>query len=80
MINPDIKIWCTYHMPEQITEYNIKETDIIKLFYSDNESLKEENINDLNRYLSEIVKIKSILNMLAFVIIEDILIVLILIL
>ena len=41
MINPDIKIWCTYHMPEQITEYNIKETDIIKLFYSDNESLKE---------------------------------------
>lgn len=55
MINPDIKIWCTYHMPEQITEYNIKETDIIKLFYSDNESLKEENINDLNRYLSEIV-------------------------
>lgn len=55
MINPDIKIWCTYHMPEQITEYNIKETDIIKLFYSDNESLKEENVNDLNRYLSEIV-------------------------
>ena len=55
MINPDIKIWCTYHMPEQITEYNIKETDIIKLFYSDNKSLKEENINDLNRYLSEIV-------------------------
>ena len=55
MINPDIKIWCTYHMPEQITEFNIKETDIIKLFYSDNESLKEENINDLNRYLSEIV-------------------------
>ena len=55
MINPDIKIWCTYHMPEQITEYNIKETDIIKLFYSDNESLKEENINDLNGCLSEIV-------------------------
>ena len=25
MINPDIKIWCTYHMPEQITEYNIKQ-------------------------------------------------------
>ena len=48
MINPDIKIWCTYHMPEQITEYNIKETDIIKLFYSDNESLKEEN--DYNTY------------------------------
>lgn len=55
MINPDIKIWCTYHMPEQITEYNIKETDIIKLFYSNNKSLKEENINDLNECLSEIV-------------------------
>ena len=55
MANKDITIWCTYHDKEQLNEYNLYNTNIIKLFYTNDFELKEDNINYLNPYLSELV-------------------------
>lgn len=50
-----IKIWCTYHNLQQIIDYQLQDSDILKLYYANDLSLKEENINNLNMYLGELV-------------------------
>lgn len=54
-MNKTTRIWCTYHDPHQLIDYNLKETDLLKLYYTNNLTLKEDNINYLNSTLSEIV-------------------------
>lgn len=55
MDNSNIRIWCTYHDEQIKSDYNLYDTKIIKLYNSNNLSLKEDNINYLNKYLSEFV-------------------------
>lgn len=50
-----IRIWCSYHRLEDLENYNLKDSDILKLYYTNDNTLKEDNINYLNKYLSEIV-------------------------
>lgn len=50
----NITIWCTYHDPQQLIDYNLCNTDLLKLYYVNDISLKEYNINHLNKYLSEL--------------------------
>lgn len=49
------KIYCTFFDNSQISEYNLKETDILKLYNSNDLNIKEENINYLNPYICELV-------------------------
>ncbi len=51
----DYTIWCTYHRKDIPKEYNLYETEHFKLFYNDNFSLQEDNINYLHDYLCELV-------------------------
>ncbi len=51
----EIKIWLTYHDDKQIEEYNLRENDTIKLFKGNNMDVEGENINNLNKYYSELV-------------------------
>ena len=55
MNNNNLIIWCSYHNKKFIDEYNLKDTDVIKLFDTTNESIEGDNINSLNNLLSEIV-------------------------
>ena len=48
-----IKIWCSYHNNKLIKEYNLQNTNIIKLFNTSKVNIKGENINYLNEYLGE---------------------------
>lgn len=50
-----IRIWCTYHDKQQLIDYNLYDTDILKLFYTNNLSLNCDNINILNNCLCELV-------------------------
>lgn len=50
----DYKIWCTYHKPEIPQEYNLYDSEHFKLFYNDDFTLKEDNINYLHDYLCEL--------------------------
>ena len=43
--NEKINIWTSYHIKEIPKEYNIKENDNIKLFYTNDLKLKKDNIN-----------------------------------
>lgn len=54
-MSENIKIWCTYHDLQQIIDYQLQDSDILKLYYANDLSLKEENINNLNMYLGELV-------------------------
>lgn len=51
----NITIWCTYHQENQLKEYNLKDSQILKLFYSNDLTLNEDNINYLNTMMSELV-------------------------
>ena len=46
--------WKCYHDNKLINEYNLKNTDTIKLFNTNDLMLQEDNINNLNRYYSEL--------------------------
>lgn len=46
-------IWCTYHDKKILNEYNLNESDHFKLYWNDNRTLKEENINYLHDYIGE---------------------------
>ena len=50
----DYKIWCVYHRPEIPQEYNLHESEHFKLFYNNDLTLKEDNINYLHDYLCEL--------------------------
>ena len=54
-MNNDLTIWCSYHNKNFITEYNLQNTDIIKLFDTTNTNIEGENINNLNYLLCETV-------------------------
>lgn len=49
-----LNIWTSYHQKEIPQEYNIKENDNIKLFYTNDLKLKKDNINYLNKYYGEL--------------------------
>lgn len=48
------KIYCIYYNDNQIEDYNLKETNIIKLFNTNNLSLPLDNINHLNEDFCEL--------------------------
>ena len=48
-----LKIWCTYHDDKLLNEYDLHNTKNIQLFNTDKMDLKEDNINYLHDYLSE---------------------------
>ena len=48
------KIYCVYSEDKQIEEYNLKETNVLKLFNANNLNLKENNINHINKYFCEL--------------------------
>ena len=50
----DVKIYCTYHDPKLIDEYNLKETENFKLFYTKSD-LSGYSINYTELYLNEFV-------------------------
>ena len=50
----DLIIWTSYHIKDIPQEYKIKECDNIKLFYTNDILLKENNINYLNKYYGEL--------------------------
>lgn len=47
-------IWTSYHIEDIPIRYNLKETNIMKLYRTTDLSLKEDNINYLNKYLGEL--------------------------
>lgn len=49
-----IQMWCTYHNPQILIDYNLQETENFKLFNTDDFTLKEDNINYLHDYLGEL--------------------------
>ena len=49
----NVKIYCIYYKDSQIDEYNLKETDIVKLFNT-NANLELDNINYLSKYFCEL--------------------------
>ena len=49
----NIKIYCIYYDQKQLDDYNIKETNILKLFNT-NDDLSLDNINHLSRYFCEL--------------------------
>jgi len=49
----DYKIYCVYHDPKLIDEYNLKETDNFKLYFTKNEDEEKYNLNYVQLYLNE---------------------------
>ena len=49
-----IQMWCTYHNPQILIDYNLYETSNFKLFNTDDFTLKGDNINYLHDYLGEL--------------------------
>lgn len=49
-----IRIWCTYHDPSLIEEYDLENKGVY-LFYSKDDTLPMKNINDLQEYWCELV-------------------------
>ena len=49
-----IQMWCTYHNPQILIDYNLQESKNFKLFNTDDFTLKEDNINYLHDYLGEL--------------------------
>lgn len=49
-----LQIWQTYHDEKQLQEYNLVETDVVRLFAGNDVLLQGENINALNRFYAEI--------------------------
>jgi len=47
------KIYCIYSNDNQIEEYNLKETDTLKLFNANDLNIKGDNINNLNNFFGE---------------------------
>lgn len=50
----DLQIWQTYHDESQLKEFNLVETDVIRLFAGNDIYVQGENINFLNKFYSEI--------------------------
>ena len=48
------KIYCIYYDDKQIEDYNLKETDIIKLFNTNDLNLSVDNINYMSEYFCEL--------------------------
>jgi len=48
------KIYCIYYDDKQIEDYNLKETDTIKLFNTNDLNLPLDNINHLSKYFCEL--------------------------
>ena len=36
----NIRIWCSYHRLEDLENYNLKDSDILKLYYTNDNTLK----------------------------------------
>ena len=51
----DLTIWITYHDEGQIQQYGLTEDDTFRLFKGNDQNVKGENINHLNRFYSELV-------------------------
>lgn len=49
----ELKIWCTYHNKNIIKEYDLHNTSNIQLFFNNDFTLKEDNINYLHDYLGD---------------------------
>lgn len=49
----ELTIWLTYHDDKLIQEYGLEDTDTIRLFKANDVCVKGNNINDLNRFYSE---------------------------
>lgn len=49
----DYKIYCVYHDPKLIDEYNLKETDNFKLYFTQDENKKYHNLNFVQLFLNE---------------------------
>ena len=52
-MNKNFINWISYHNQNLINEYNLKETENIKLFNTSNTNLLSDNINHLHEYLNE---------------------------
>ena len=48
------QIWTSYHIKDIPERYNLKESDVIKLFCTTDLTLQNDNINYLNKYLGEL--------------------------
>lgn len=54
-MNKKLTIWCAYHNQNLINEYNLCDTDIIKIFWTNDKwYVNGEHINHLNTCLSEV--------------------------
>lgn len=53
----DLNIWITYHDESQIKDYSLKNDETYKLFKANDNTVKGHNINDLNKFYSEICTI-----------------------
>ena len=49
----DYKIYCVYHDTKLIDEYNLKETDNFKLYFTKKENEEKYNLNYVQLYLNE---------------------------
>ena len=55
MEEKEFMMWITYHDDKQIEDYDLYETDDVKLFKGNNMDIVGENINHLNKFYSEMV-------------------------
>ncbi len=55
MEEKEFMMWITYHDDKQIEDYDLHETDDVKLFKGSNMDIVGENINHLNKFYSEMV-------------------------
>ena len=55
MEEKELTFWITYHEDKQIEEYELKGSDIFKLFKGNKEDVDGDNINYLNKFYSEVV-------------------------
>ena len=53
----DLQIWQTYHDESQLKEFNLVETDVIRLFAGNDIYVQGENINFLNKFSSGILSL-----------------------
>ncbi len=51
----DLVIWQTYHDDGQVEQYQLHDTDTIRIFKGNEMSVQGDNINHLNKFYSELV-------------------------